>query len=106
MTVAFSTITHARINHFRLSEAAYFQAQTHRYNRKVFLAPPWQEIYSTDSERKQTFEEAMSSFRVNQEVYTEYGYELVEIPPATVQTRADFILNSIGNSIEPGLAPR
>jgi len=100
------TITHARINHFRLSEAAYFQAQTHRYNRKVFLAPPWQEIYSTDSERKQTFEEAMGAFRVNQEVYTEYGYELVEIPPAVVQTRADFILNSIGNSIEPGLAPR
>ena len=100
------TLTHARINHFRLSEAAYFQAQTHRYNRKVFLAPPWQEIYSTDSERKQTFEEAMGAFRVNQEVYTEYGYELVEIPPAAVQTRADFILNSIGNSIEPGLEPR
>ena len=100
------TITHARINHFRLSEVAYFQAQTHRYNRKVFLAPPWQEIYSTDSERKQTFEEAMSAFQVNQEVYTEYGYELVEIPRAALQTRADFILNSIGNSIEPGLAPR
>jgi predicted ATPase len=48
----------------------------------------------------------MGAFRVNQEVYTEYGYELVEIPPAVVQTRADFILNSIGNSIEPGLAPR
>jgi predicted ATPase len=89
------TITHARINNLRLSEEAYSQAQTYRYNRKVFLAPPWQQIYETDSERKQTFEEALVSFRRNKEVYTEYGYDLVEIPVCTVETRVDFILASI-----------
>ena len=89
------TITHARINKLRLSEEAYLQAQTHRYNRKVFLAPPWQQIYETDAERKQTFEEALVSFRRNNEVYTEYGYDHVEIPVGTVETRVDFILASI-----------
>jgi len=89
------TITHARINNLRLSEEAYSQAQTYRYNRKVFLAPPWQQIYETDSERKQTFEEALVSFRRNKEVYTEYGYDHVEIPVGTVETRVDFILASI-----------
>ena len=89
------TITHARINELRLSEEAYSQAQTYRYNRKVFLAPPWQQIYETDSERKQTFEEALVSFRRNKEVYTEYGYDHVEIPVGTVETRVDFILASI-----------
>jgi predicted ATPase len=89
------TITHARIHQLRLSEEAYFQAQTYRYHRKVFLAPPWQQIYSTDAERKQTFEEALVSFRRNKEVYTEYGYDLVEIPMGTVEARVDFILTSI-----------
>jgi predicted ATPase len=89
------TITHARIHQLRLSEEAYSQAQTYRYHRKVFLAPPWQQIYSTDAERKQTFEEALVSFRRNKEVYTEYGYDLVEIPMGTVEARVDFILTSI-----------
>jgi predicted ATPase len=89
------TITHARIHQLDLSEEDYSQAQTYRYNRKVFLAPPWQQIYSTDAERKQTFEEALVSFRRNKEVYTEYGYDLVEIPVGTVETRVDFILASI-----------
>ena len=29
-----------------------------RYNRRVFIAPPWPEIYTQDSERTQTPEEA------------------------------------------------
>ena len=95
------TITHARINQFLLPDEAYLQAQKYRYNRKVFLAPPWQQIYSTDSERKQTFEEAMISFQMNKEVYTEYGYELVEIPCAAVETRVDFILDSIKSDFAP-----
>jgi predicted ATPase len=89
------TITHARIHQLHLSEEAYSQAQIYRYNQKVFLAPPWQQIYSTDAEHKQTFEEALVSFRRNKEVYTEYGYDLVEIPVGTVETRVDFILASI-----------
>ena len=94
------TITHARINQLRLTEEAYSQAQTYRYNRKVFLAPPWHQIYSTDAERKQTFEEALVSFRRNKEVYTEYGYDLLEIPAGTVETRVDFILASIRSDVE------
>jgi predicted ATPase len=95
------TITHARIHQLDLSEEDYSQAQTYRYNRKVFLAPPWQQIYSTDAERKQTFEEALVSFRRNKEVYTEYGYDLVEIPVGTVETRVDFILASIQSDFAP-----
>src|SRR5690349_1631417 len=33
--------------------------KTHLYNRKIFILPPWFEIYHTDNERKQTWEEAI-----------------------------------------------
>ena len=33
-------------------------AETFRYNRRVFIAPPWPEIFTQDSERKQTLAEA------------------------------------------------
>ncbi len=31
-----------------------------RYHRRVFIAPPWKEIFGQDAERKQSFEEARS----------------------------------------------
>lgn len=32
------------------------------YNHVVFLLPPWKQIYETDSERDQTFEESVEVF--------------------------------------------
>ncbi|MFC3198104.1 AAA family ATPase [Parapedobacter deserti] len=29
------------------------------YNRKIFILPPWEEIYETDTERKQSWKEAV-----------------------------------------------
>jgi len=89
------TLTHARINGFRMSDGAYLQAQKYRYNRRVFMAPPWPEIYATDSERKQTLEESMTVYRINTEVYREYRYDIVEIPRATVEARVDFIIEKV-----------
>jgi predicted ATPase len=67
----------------------------YRYARTVFLAPPWKEIYRTDAERKQDFTEAERTFRVVEEVYREYGYDLVELPKAAPSTRAKFILERL-----------
>src|SRR5579859_6165160 len=49
------------------------------YNRRVFIAPPWREIFREDGERKQDFDEAMRTYDALVETYTEYGYRLVEI---------------------------
>jgi predicted ATPase len=56
----------------------------YRYHRTVFIAPPWEEIYATDSERKQTWAEAIETYRVMSEAYRDCGYELVELPQAPV----------------------
>ena len=67
----------------------------YRYNRRVFLAPPWPEIYRTDEERKQTPAEAVTVYEQMRVVYPECGYELIELPRTTPEERADFILRNL-----------
>jgi predicted ATPase len=67
-----------------------------RYNRRVYIAPPWPEIFEQDTERKQTLEEAEQTYRAMVETYSAYGYELVTLPLAPVAERAGFILDRLG----------
>jgi predicted ATPase len=66
--------------------------ETYRYNSKVFIAPPWKEIYSTDAERKETFADAVKVYERMVEVYRQCGYDLVELPRVNPAQRADFLL--------------
>ena len=70
--------------------AAIFQ-----YNRMVFIAPPWKEIFAQDRERKQDFDEAVRTYKAMVESYTAYGYDLVEIPRVPVEERVRFILQRV-----------
>lgn len=56
----------------------------HPYNRKVFILPPWEEIYKTDHERKQTWEEAVFTFDKMKQTYLQYGYEVIEVPQNSI----------------------
>lgn len=64
-----------------------------RYNKQVFLLPPWREIYENDAERKQDFEEATRTYDIMNIVYNRLEYRIIEIPLLAVDKRADFILN-------------
>jgi predicted ATPase len=68
-------------------------AHTFRYNRIVFIAPPWREIYCTDTERKQTYDEGVHGYRLLAAAYPDYGYELVELPRISVAKRVEFVLD-------------
>jgi predicted ATPase len=70
-------------------------ATERRYNRRVFIAPPWQEIFTQDTERKQTFAEAEATYRVMQTTYAKLGYELIALPLASVEERAAFVRAAI-----------
>jgi predicted ATPase len=87
------TIAYARLIGLHVPDETYRQAVARRYNAKVFLAPPWPQIYETDSERKQSYEEAVVVDRVIRGVYAEQGYEIIEIPQTAVAKRTDFILS-------------
>jgi predicted ATPase len=67
----------------------------YQYASLVFLAPPWKEIYHTDSERKQEFEEAERTYHSMAEVYRECGYQTIELPKLTAAARARFILDQV-----------
>lgn len=76
----------------------YFQnaANNFRYNRLVFLVPPWKEIFANDAERKHDFESAVKEFEELLIKYKNFGYETVLIPKTSVKERVDFILGKLG----------
>ena len=66
----------------------------HRYT-KIFFLPPWQEIYSPDKERYENWEQARLIAGHLVETYTNYGYELIEVPKDTLDNRILFILEHL-----------
>lgn len=67
-------------------------AAQHRYNRKVFLTPPWPEIYAGDAARRHDFEAALAEYARLETTYPLLGYEMVILPKMPVTERADFLL--------------
>lgn len=78
------------------SYPAAFDAACHEHKYdKIFLLPPWEEIYQSDNERYENYEQAKLIHEHLVETYTKYGYELVEVPKETVENRVSFILERI-----------
>ena len=65
--------------------------RSRRYNRLVFVFPPWREIYETDAERKQDWAEAEATFHKIRRQLPHLGYEPVIVPKASVAERTDFV---------------
>lgn len=62
-----------------------------RYNGPVFRAPPWREIYTPDEERIQDWDEAVASDAAVSLAWAHYGYQLIDLPMASVSERVDFV---------------
>lgn len=67
--------------------------RTRRYNRRVFIPPPWEAIYGQDAERKQTFEDCQATHDAITRLCRRWGYEPVEVPPMAVEQRGEFVLD-------------
>lgn len=76
---------------------AHFEAaaNTHPYNKRVFLAPYWDAIFTQDTERKQDRQEAEATARVMAETYSGLGYQIVELPLVGIDQRADFVIDNL-----------
>jgi predicted ATPase len=66
--------------------------RTRRYNACVFIFPPWREIYETDAERRQDWQEAERTFEIIRQHLPTLGYEPVVVPKGSVADRAAFVL--------------
>ncbi|NNT72070.1 ATP-binding protein [Flavobacterium sp. IMCC34852] len=78
------------------SYPAFFDhaCREHQYS-KIFVLPPWEEIYESDEARYENFEQAKLIFDHLLETYQKYGYELIEVPRGTVEERIQFILSQL-----------
>lgn len=92
------TLAYARLIGLTDTENIEKAVDKYRYNKLVFILPPWKEIYCTDKERKQLFNEAIDTYYVMKEVYEKAGYTLIEIPKVPVTERRDFVINCIKSS--------
>ena len=89
------TLAYANLIKLKIFPELTQAIRSYRYNSIAFILPPWKEIYQTDSERKQTVEEAIEVYNTLKETYTECEYQLIEIPKADIKERVDFFLSVI-----------
>ncbi len=66
-----------------------------RYHTQIFITPPWREIFITDNERKETFQQLLDVHEIMINSYKEYGYELIEIPKMSIEERTEFVLDYV-----------
>ena len=67
--------------------------KTHRFRKRVFIAPPWAAIYQNDSERDQSYDESVEIYEKLRSWYELNDYELIALPKAPVDIRVSFILD-------------
>ncbi|MBS0480742.1 MAG: AAA family ATPase [Proteobacteria bacterium] len=65
--------------------------RTLRYHGPILRAPAWAEIYVQDAERTQDWQGAVASDEAVTAAWKRYGYEVAELPFASVDKRLDFL---------------
>ena len=68
--------------------------EDHQYDA-IFILAPWQDIFTSDSERYESFEEAIEIHKHLLDSYKRFGYQLIDVPFGSVNTRIEFILESL-----------
>jgi predicted ATPase len=74
---------------------AHLASKLFRYHHEIFVFPAWKEIYTTDDERKMSFELAQDFGIKVQEIYGEYGYTLINVPCVSPEERSQFIIENL-----------
>ncbi len=72
-------------------------AERFRYHQRVFIAPPWPEIFQPDAERRQTLQDAVRTYEAMVTSYEELDYTLIELPRCGVVERVAFVRSVTGN---------
>jgi len=65
------------------------------YNARVFICPPWQEIFVNDQQRPESFDDSNYIHQLLQKIYRNLNFEVVEVPRLSVNERANFILSCL-----------
>jgi predicted ATPase len=87
---------HAYMNYIGMDYPERFltNSKKNRYDY-IFLMPPWEDIYTTDNERYETFEQSLAIHNHLLRTYNSLGYSVVEVPKGSVEKRTAYILDVI-----------
>lgn len=85
----------AALQHLTGKPALDMIGASQHYHRRVFLTPPWPEIYKADNERRHGMEEAIAEYGRLLEIYPALGYEVQVLPKTGVRLRADLVLAAL-----------
>ncbi|NVK26479.1 MAG: ATP-binding protein [Flavobacteriia bacterium] len=89
------TIAYQEADNLVVREEWIRAAEKYRYFETVFITPPWKEIYHADEQRRESFEKLERLHEFVVKTYSEYGYNVVEIPKFNVEERANWLLKTI-----------
>lgn len=64
-----------------------------RYAERVFVVPPWEELFVHDADRRHSFNAAVEEYHRINRALDDLGYRRFEIPKASVHERVDIVLN-------------
>ncbi len=85
-----------------LDAAAWFCREGHdvpgdvpEYDRNVFFATPWPEIFDRDEDRRHGFEAAVAEFDDLSQRLPDWGYVCHDLPKTSVSDRADWVLDCL-----------
>lgn len=85
----------ARYKGFGAPEVLVSAASEYRYASKVFVTPPWPEIYVNDPIRTETFDEALQIHQVVVETYRNLNYQIIELPLVPISERVKYLLENL-----------
>ena len=88
-------LAYLKINNHEIPTKFKIDCENHRYYPTVFITKPWEDIYTVDDERLESFKDSIQIFQALKKVYEKANYNLVELPQSSVKERIRFIINKI-----------
>ena len=70
-------------------------AARHRYTSRIFLAPPWPDLFASDAERRHDFPSAVAEYDRLATAYPALGYDVILLPKVGVAERLAFVLDRV-----------
>ena len=67
----------------------------YKYNKNIFFAPAWKDIYKNDNKRNEDYKTAELIGKIILNTYKECKYNVIMIPKTSVKKRAQFVIENI-----------
>lgn len=71
------------------------KAKAYPYYERVFLMPPWEEIYDKDDVRWEDLDLMLEIDQALKGIYKDFGYDVLIVPKEDPESRLNFILKHI-----------